>query len=48
MGLNLEQIMRESNRMLVEGMMTEEAKRQNPVLGVMDEQRAISKVEGMR
>jgi hypothetical protein len=48
MGLNLEQMMRESNRMLVEGMMTEKAKKQNPFLGLMDQQRAMSKVEGMR
>jgi len=48
MGLNLEQMMRESNRMLVEGMMTEKAKKQNPFLSLMDQQRAMSKVEGMR
>ncbi len=32
MGLDLEKVMRESNRMLVEGMMTEETKRLNPYL----------------
>jgi len=37
MGLNLEKMMRKSNRMLVEGMMTEEAKKQNPFLGLADE-----------
>lgn len=36
MGLNLERIMRESNRMLVEGMMTEEAKKHTSFLMLED------------
>jgi TetR/AcrR family transcriptional regulator len=36
MGLNLEKMMRESNRMLVEGMLSEAAKKQYPSVGLMD------------
>ena len=36
MGLNLEKMMRQSNRMLVEGMMTDEAKKQTSFLKMME------------
>lgn len=37
MGLNLEEMLRKSNRMLVEGMMTEEAKKQNLSVDLFEE-----------
>jgi TetR/AcrR family transcriptional regulator len=43
MGLNPEKMMRESNRMLVEGMLSEEAKKQDPFLILMDKRVAESK-----
>jgi AcrR family transcriptional regulator len=45
MGLDLEKVLRESNRMLVVGMMTEEAKRLNPYLDLVEPRESERKAQ---